>query len=143
MTVTFNGVSSDTLGVTVSKVEIGKSKARTIFEKLPYVDMPLNLSRADGTLHFEPLEIKLTFLVKESTTTDMYAKISAVKTWLSSAGTYELVMSDRGGWRMTDTQYVTASHDPLNTQLTHAKVYATLQVNPKELNAAGTKRRLI
>ena len=143
MTVTYNGVSSDTLGVTVSKVEIGKSKARMIFEKLPYVDMPLNLSRADGTLHFEPTEIKLTFLVKESTTADMYAKISAVKTWLSSSGTYELVMSDRGGWRMTDTQYVTASHDPLNTQLTHAKVVVVLQVNPKELNAAGTERRLI
>jgi hypothetical protein len=144
MILTFNGISTDSLGGTVSRAEYGKTKPRTIFEKLPYRDMPLDLSRADGgKLYYEPLEVKITLIAKEDTPEELAEKISAVKAWLFSAGTNELTDSSRGGWRITDVTCLQSSVKVLNMQNTHALITVTMQANPKELNAAGTERRLI
>lgn len=144
MMLTYNGISTDTLDVTVSKAEYGKTEPRTIFEKLPYRDMPLDLSRADGgKLYYEPLEVKITLIAKEDTPEELAEKISAVKAWLFSAGTNELTDSSRGGWRITDATCLQSSVKVLNMQNTHALITATMQANPKELSADGTERRLI
>lgn len=141
--ITFNGVSTDDLGITVSSADYGKTKPRTIFEKLPYRAMPLNLSRADGNLYFEPQEIKYIFAVKADTPEALAEKLSAVKAWVYSNGKNEILDGYRGGWRMTDVQCTGSWWKHLNIQLTHASFTATFQVNPYELSADGKERRLI
>lgn len=139
---TFNGVSTEDLGVWVTAADYGKLRARIVKEKIAYRNGSLNMSRTDGNLYFEECTIKYTFAIEADTPEQLEDKLSALESWLYSNGSNELSDGYKAGWLYTDVQCETTETKYLNDQRTQAKLIAELTAYPLMLKSGGDERRL-
>lgn len=101
--ITFNGVSTKDLGITVAEADIGQAQPRIITETVPYKDGSYSFSRMDGDLHYDNRTLTYTFNVIANTAELANEKLSAVLSWVYSYDESDNTLTDDhfGGYAFT------------------------------------------
>lgn len=102
--ITFNGVSTKTLGITVASGDIGQAVPRIITQSVPYKDGAYDFSRLDGSLHYDNRTLTYVFNITDDTAEMCVERLNAVLSWIytdDSEGDNVLRDDNFGSWIFT------------------------------------------
>jgi len=92
--ITFNGVSTGDLGITVAEADIGQAVPRIITESVPYKDGAYDFSRIDGGLHYDNRTLTYKFNIIAKTAELASTKLADVLSWVYSYDESNNTLSD-------------------------------------------------
>lgn len=93
VSITYNGKTSESFGLIVTKIERPAPKKRLVRTKIPYSNYTPDFSRLTGRYTYDRRQLKYTFACKAASEAELSALISGVEEWLSEAPSGSLTES--------------------------------------------------
>lgn len=126
--ITYNGKTSSSFGLIVTKIERPAPKKRIVRTQIPYSDYTPDFSRITGRYIYDRRVIRYTFACKSSTEAAQKALIDSVEAWLSEAPAGSLTDSLEPEYYYADC--TCDSLDITYISPTAAKITATFTASP-------------
>lgn len=132
--ITYNGKTSSSFGLTVTKIERPAPQKRLVRTEIPYSNYTPDFSRITGRYIYKRRVLKYQFACEASTETLLAALLESVEEWLSEAPSGDLTESLN-----TDFYYADCTCDSLDVVYispTAAKITASFTAYPYRRSAA-------
>ena len=130
---TFGGVALSSLGGMSIDSElsvIGDAEPRYLEEALPYRDGTLEMSKADGTLHYDRRTLTYVINVMANSPQMLESKRSQLATWLKNGACGDLLDTYEPGWKFTDVRPRVNGVTIISRNYRAAKIQLQLTADP-------------